>query len=374
MGDYGGAESPYLEAVWAAERAANDALIARSAARLAFVLGDKLTRMHEADGFGHLAEAALSRLGGSDDVEGDILSARLVLFVTEGHPADALPMSEKLIAIRERTLGEMHLSTAKAINNYGYALQMVGEPARAVPQHEHALAIRQAILGPKDPGLAIDYSNLGSSHLGLGKLPEAIDYLKKAVDLAESGNPNSFWAAWALQYLSVAETRAGDPSEGRAAAQRGLAILDRLSGESRRLRPPLLVGLGEALLAKGDAQGALEACSKARALQDESTLKPEKVYEWDALACVGDAELARGHAREAIAPLSLSATLTTRVVKGTLARAKLLLARALVETHGDAAKAKELAKAAHDELAAASSPYDKALLAKADALAARGGP
>ena len=42
---------------------------------------------------------------------------------------------------------------------------------------------------------AIDFSNLGSTHLGLGHLADAVTYLRRSVEFAERGNPASFWSA-----------------------------------------------------------------------------------------------------------------------------------------------------------------------------------
>jgi hypothetical protein len=87
-------------------------------------------------------------------------------------------------------------------------------------------------------------------------------------------------------------------------------------------------------------------------LQERIALSPKRVYEWDALRCIGEAKLTLGHAAEAVGPLERSVTLERRVYAGDLARSKFALARALVESKGDGTRAMSLAKSAREALAA----------------------
>ena len=57
-------------------------------------------------------------------------------------------------------------------------------------------------------------------------------------------------------------------------------------------------------------------------------LAPDRVYQWDALACYGEALVARGHAEEALLPLERSVALTRRLYADDLALAQAALARA----------------------------------------------
>ncbi|MFI5301454.1 MAG: serine/threonine-protein kinase, partial [Polyangiales bacterium] len=139
-GDYSGAVGPYKQTVFAGQRARADALIARAAARLAFILGDKLFRVDEAEDWWELATASLDRLGEDQSVLVDLLAARAVLLVAEGRPEESLPLHEKAIAIRTKTLGLEHPQTATAINNLGYTYQMLGQFDRAMEKHLQSFA------------------------------------------------------------------------------------------------------------------------------------------------------------------------------------------------------------------------------------------
>jgi hypothetical protein len=102
----------------------------------------------------------------------------------------------------------------------------------------------------------------------------------------------------------------------------------------------------------GGAGAARALCDRASAAQEVAkSIDPDKVYEWDALRCRGEALLALHDAKGAIVPLEKSVTLTRREWPGDLGRARFALARALAESHGDVSRARGLATQARDELA-----------------------
>jgi Flp pilus assembly protein TadD len=134
--------------------------------------------------------------------------------------------------------------------------------------------------------------------------------------------------------------------------QRGLALLEHAEGTAV-LVPASCVTTADALLALGRASEARALCERGLAAEEKaSTVDPEKVYEWDALRCQGEALLVEGRGSEALGSLERSVTLTRREWPGDLALARFGVARALVATRGDAGRARSLAKLARDELAA----------------------
>ena len=356
-GDYAAAVPSYKEAAWSALRAKSDATVARAAARLAFILGDKLFKLDEAEDWWELAQGSLVRLGDNEAVESDILGARAVLLVAEGRPDESLPLHARVIQIRTKSLGLEHPQTATAINNLGYGYQILGRFDLALNEHERSYAIQLRTLGEGHPQIVIDLANLGSTNLGLGNYDKAETYLTKAVALAESHGPANFWTAWALQYLSLTETLRGNPGKGLELGTRGLAVLERVGGMELRTAPGFLVNVARAHAALGHAREALELCERALPLQERGALLPERVYEWDALRCIGDARIALGRPSEALPPLERSVKFERRVYAGDAARVRFSLARALVDAKdardvkSDFKRAVTLAKQARAELA-----------------------
>ncbi|MFI5300038.1 MAG: hypothetical protein ACHREM_18280, partial [Polyangiales bacterium] len=135
-----------------------------------------------------------------------------------------------------------------------------------------------------------------------------------------------------------------------ALGQRAFGILEKIGGLELRSTPGILVIMGRAQLGLGRADEALKLCERALPLQERGRLTPQRVYEWDALRCIGEARLLLGHASDAVAPLERSVTLERRVYAGDLARSQFALARALADSKGDAARALTLAKSAREVL------------------------
>src|SRR5207253_6158386 len=176
-----------------------------------------------------------------------------------------------------------------------------------------------------DLTVQIDYANLGSSSIGLGRFAEAREFLLRSIDISTRANPRSFWIGWALMYESLAETALGHPDAGAEAARRGLALASDPKTSSPRLLVPLLVDLGNALLATGQPAEALAQCQRAAELLDPRLVAPDRLYEWDPLTCTGRALIDLNRAGEAVAPLERSATLERRVRAGDLAIARFTL-------------------------------------------------
>jgi hypothetical protein len=118
--------------------------------------------------------------------------------------------------------------------------------------------------------------------------------------------------------------------------------------------PALLSIEGRALVLRNDASAAEAACRRALAVQEQRGMPtPDRVYDWDSLACLGEALVARGNAEDALPLLERSVALPRRVYAGDLAAARFVLARALVAAKKDRARARELAQSAEKELATA---------------------
>jgi eukaryotic-like serine/threonine-protein kinase len=344
-GTYEAAIGPYARAVAAAEAAGDDGTLAEAAARIAFIDGDKLVEPEEAERWLNIAYAALSRLGPNEGVEAMVLAAHAPLPTAAGHPEEALPLFERLMPISVRIYGDEHPNTARTLNNLGYAEQMLGRHAEALEAHQRAATIMEHAMGPSAPMLAFMYANVGSSLVGLGRYKEAEDALLRAIAVASNADPASFWVGWALQYHGLAALRAGDPIRALADVESGLEIAEKRGAPAAKLLPGLLTVQGLALTATGSAERSEAVCKRALAASEaRAPLAPDRVYEWDALTCYGEALLARGRADDAVTPLERSVALTRRVRPGELAHAEESLARALTAAKRGPGRARVLAE------------------------------
>jgi tetratricopeptide (TPR) repeat protein/predicted Ser/Thr protein kinase len=358
LGDYAGSEATLGEAIATAYASGNDVVAIRASAILGFVVGDKLYRPAEADLLMRMASAGLRRVGGSEQLQAEVESQHALVLVAEGFPERAIPMLDGSIRTFRRTLGA-HPLTAARLNNLGYAYHVSGRHEDAFAPLNEAYAIVLAAYGVENREAAIPLCNLGAASLALGRVPDAVTYLRRALDVFEREAADGFWSGWALQYVTRAAQLRGDLPGALASGRRGLAIMHKLD-TSLRLVPGNSVATADVLLALGKPDEALALCEGAVAVQQEvGLIDPGKVYEWDALRCRGEALLALHRASEAIAPLERAAALPRRVFPGDMARARFALARALVESHGDAARARSLAEQARAELDASPSLADQ---------------
>jgi tetratricopeptide (TPR) repeat protein len=376
LGDYGAVAEGLWAAIAAAYGSSNDVVLTRASSILAFVEGDKLYRQEDASRLLAMAHAGLERIGGSQDLEGDVLSTEALLVVAQGYPERAVPLLERVIADYRRTLGE-HPLTAIQLNNLGYAEHLLGRNEDALTPLTESRAMLEATYGAEKYKSGIPICNLGAAHLGLGDVAGSQRFLRRALEIFDRESPNGFWSAWVLQYLVLASDLDGDPDAALAYGRRALAIGQKLES-AQRLVAGSHVATAEALLALGKPDEALPLCDRALEVQDRvGLIAPDKIYDWDALRCRGEALLASHKPAEALLSLERSVVLPRRVFSWDLARAKFALARALVETKGDRDRALSLAREARTDLAGRSyatgfvAPLDR-WLADRDGEARRG--
>ena len=84
-------------------------------------------------------------------VEAKRLNSEVVRLYEEGQYADAIPLAERSLAIREKALGPDHPDVATALNNLAELYESQGRYAEAEPLYKRSLAIREKALGPDHP-------------------------------------------------------------------------------------------------------------------------------------------------------------------------------------------------------------------------------
>ena len=68
-----------------------------------------------------------------------------------GRTADAVPLIERVLAVRERLAGADHPSTLASRNNLASAYRATGRPAEAIPLFEQNVAACERLLGADHP-------------------------------------------------------------------------------------------------------------------------------------------------------------------------------------------------------------------------------
>lgn len=357
QGDDAAAQRSLIGAVVAGSASSYGQISVRAAALLAYVVGVDLQRGEEARDWIARARRALEKMGGNEELEVFVASREAsILHGFDHRPELAAPIFERTAAAYRRLLG-VHPNTQRELKNLGDVYIAQGRRDLALERYRDALAMAETLYGAESMQTGIALAAVGDAQLKTGDLTAGTEALERGLVIAEHKR-NTFWIVAILQELTRAATRAGDAKRALTLGERAVAL-----SHSPVLAPASYVTTAEALLTLGRPVEAIDLCQRALDMQT-SSIAPERVYEWDALRCVGEALLATGRARDALAPLERSASLDRREWPGDLALARFALSRALVATNGDAARARLLAEQARGEVALL--PDQKALLLAID--------
>jgi tetratricopeptide (TPR) repeat protein len=87
--------------------------------------------------------------------------------------AEAEPLYQRALAIREKTLGPEHPDVAQSLNNLAGLYYAQGQYAKAEPLHQRALAILEKALGLEHPYLATGLENYAVLLRAIGRQEEA---------------------------------------------------------------------------------------------------------------------------------------------------------------------------------------------------------
>jgi Flp pilus assembly protein TadD len=101
------------------------------------------------------------------------LEKELATFQQEGRYRDGMSVARRVVALRQRHLGEEHPIVARARNDLGIFVQHAGQHAEAETLFRQALAICQKRLGAEHPGTASALTNLALSLDAQDKYAEA---------------------------------------------------------------------------------------------------------------------------------------------------------------------------------------------------------
>ena len=145
--------------------------------------------------------------------------------------AEAEPLLDRALAIREKALGPDHPSTATSLNNLAVLYDDQGRYAEAEPLYQRALAIDEKALGPDHPGTATDLSNLGELYRNQGRYEEAEPLCRRALAIDETtlghDHPGTAVSLSNLAKLYHSQARY---AEAEPLYRRALAIYERALG------------------------------------------------------------------------------------------------------------------------------------------------
>ncbi|HEY2511561.1 MAG TPA: tetratricopeptide repeat protein, partial [Polyangiaceae bacterium] len=350
--EYADAERSLSEATWAASRVGADSLVVSGASITAFVVGSKLGRPGEARIWLSVADAALHRVGASQELQLEYEEHKAWLLSDgDARPEETIPTQEHIAQAYQELYGT-HPRSVRALYNLGDARTSSGDHARACDAYARALTMAEAIGGAGYSWTGYALEGRGDCLAAQGKYAEGDEALARALRVFEA-NGDDYTQGEVLEVVIRSALAQGDIERAVKTARRTMGLL-KAQEDAASLLAIADVPVAEALMHVPPAPEAEALCGEALREQEKlGQIDPSKTLRADALRCLGEARLLAGHPREALTPLERSVTLERRTYPGDLARARFALARALVESGGDAARALALAQQARDDFASA---------------------
>ena len=111
------------------------------------------------------------------------------LYRLQGKYAEAEPLYQRSLAIREKALGPEHPDVAQSLNNLALLYKAQGKHAEAEPLDQRALGIYEKALGPEHPDVATSLNNLAGLYHAQGKHAEAKDMEERAKAIRAKRDP-----------------------------------------------------------------------------------------------------------------------------------------------------------------------------------------
>ncbi len=369
--DYEAAAKTYETALWTAEGAADDVLVAALATDLMDVLGNDLARYPDAQKYRELAHAAAERIG-TTERRSRVLQVIGRNELAAGHYDAADQALHAALAMLEKDPIDP-TNTASVLTDLGMLATSRSQPTQAEPVERRCLEIYTKELGAEHPTTLSAADNLATTLQELGRYDEAREINERTLAIWERvSGPNSTDVAYALDAVGVTQTQAGDYDKARASEERALAIfqanldpthpniahvlanlgqiafyqnrlgdaaaLQKRALEARRQRlgphhPDVarsLLALSDIAFTSRDYAGQLVWCKQARDVLAGSDADNAELLAMIG-TCEGAAELRLGHAAKAVEVLepAVAALETPDADPGLRAASEFALAQAL---------------------------------------------
>ncbi|MDP1917558.1 MAG: tetratricopeptide repeat protein [Myxococcales bacterium] len=260
-GQSAAAETSLERAVFAAEAAGHEELVAEASVRLVLVAGARRGRYEVAALWERHALAAIARLGGREELEGDLNDYLASGLTARGLDTDALQRHQQALLLRERALGPDHPSVAASLNNTANVLMALGRLDESELTYRRAITVYERALGPEHPRVAMAHDNLAALFEERGDIAKLTESAQRGLALRERLLPPQHpELALSLIHVAVAQSARGEHEAAIAGTERALGILSGPGGPgpSHPLTIEATVYAADALVEGGRFAAALE--------------------------------------------------------------------------------------------------------------------
>jgi CHAT domain-containing protein/tetratricopeptide (TPR) repeat protein len=159
------------------------------------------------------------------------LAQRVEALRSEGRYREAVPLAERCVALREKSLGPRHPDVAQSLDRLGELVRVLGDYAKAEPLHVRALDIAESARGPQHPDVARSLHHLAELHRVRGAYAKAEPLFARALAIRENAlgaeHPD---VASSLNGMGALHQDQGSYAQAEALHVRALGIVERAFG------------------------------------------------------------------------------------------------------------------------------------------------
>jgi tetratricopeptide (TPR) repeat protein/cell fate (sporulation/competence/biofilm development) regulator YlbF (YheA/YmcA/DUF963 family) len=206
------------------------------------------------------------------------LNQQATQLYNQGRYSEAIPLAQRELAIREKTLGPDHPDVAQSLNLLANLYDAQGNYADAEFLYKRSLAIREKSLGPDHPLVADALNNLANLYTKQGRLADAERLYKRSLAIYEKTlDPDHHVVARSLSNLASLYLVQGRYADAGPLLKQSVAILEKAIGPDRPSVANALNNL--ALLYRGQGRYAdAEPLQKRSLAIQEKALGPDHPF------------------------------------------------------------------------------------------------
>jgi len=244
-----GAERYLTQALKTALAARSDEVLARAATLLVFVVGSDTKRSEEALWWNEMARAALTRMGGNEDLESEVFKNLGGMYAAQRRNAEALAAYERALELSDRATGPEHVRRSIILGNMGSIYKREKRMEEATRVLNEALALRERLSGPTHPLAGVLHYTLSQTYLRMRDLEKARVHVLRALEIdiatlgAEHPTVADTYDVVGTVYMEGKKFR-----EAQEAHAKALAIKEKTLGKNHEYVSYSACGVGRALV------------------------------------------------------------------------------------------------------------------------------
>ena len=178
-----------------------------------------------------LAVTVAGPVSAQTTADADKLNTEVIRLYQAGRSAEAIPIAQQALSIREKALGPEHPDVGTALNNLAGLYQAQGRYAEAEPLSKRSLSLREKALGPDHPSVGQSLNNLAGLYENQGRTTEAEPLYKRSLSIWEKAlGPDHPQVGASLNNLAGLYQHQGRYPEAEPLYKRSLGIREKALG------------------------------------------------------------------------------------------------------------------------------------------------